>query len=277
MQAKLGKAARHAEHRNPGWAKLLCHAKRTTLSLDRILLKTVTDSDCPLNLRCLAARLLRDVGGVTLAFVPLLSELISAGDSRNPELCSVIQAMNHGRVHLTRPAFEILHSTLRRGTPEQRYWIVNDLAFFTNDRDRYKVRHALIEVLDDADAPAEARGWAAERLHLHASQETLRACLRVIDDPVPLVRLWATYTLGCVAQCQPVFQGAVIPALESRLTDDAVGPGWWSVRREAQSWLAHLRGGQEEEDRLQAEVQAVLRDPAASVEDKNWAGFNDCS
>jgi hypothetical protein len=172
--------------------------------------------------------------------------------------------MNHGSIHLTRPAFEILHSTLRRGTPEQRYWIVNELAFFTNDRDRYKVRHALIEVLDDANAPAEVRGWAAERLHLHTSQETLRACLRVIEDPIPLVRLWTTYTLGVVAQFQPVFREAVIPALESRLTDEGVGQGWWSVRREAQSWLSSLRGGQEEEDRLQAEVRAILSDPAAS-------------
>jgi hypothetical protein len=55
---------------------------RTGLSLDRILLRTVTDSNCPLEFRCLAARLLRDVGGTTSAFVPLLSELISAGDAK---------------------------------------------------------------------------------------------------------------------------------------------------------------------------------------------------
>jgi hypothetical protein len=277
MQAKLWKAAREAEHRNPGWARLLSRTQRPGLPLERVLHGIVVDSECELKLRSLAARMLHDVGGATSAFVPLLSELIAAGDVRNRELCSVIQAMNHGRIHLAGPAFAVLHSTLRNGTPEQRYWVVNEIAFFTSHRDRYKVRHALIEVLDDASAPAEARGWAAERLHLHTSQETLRACLRAIDDPAPLVRLWATYTVGVVAQFHPVFREPVIAALERKLTDEGVGPGWWSVCREAQSWLVSLHGGSDEEDRLQAEVRVVLSDPAASVEDKGWASFNDRS
>jgi hypothetical protein len=49
----------------------------------------------------------------------------------------------------------------------------------------------------------------------------------------------------------------------------------WSVRREAQSYLARLGGEIEGKNRLQAEIQAILKDTNASTEDKHWAGFND--
>lgn len=141
--------------------------------------------------------LLRNIGGDPAAFIPLLKEFIVAGN-KNPELCSVIQSIGHGQGHLTRPEFDILYSTLQSGTSEQRYWVVNEIAFFTSHRSR-RVRHALIEVLENRTAPAEVRGWAAERLHLHISQETIRSCIRAVEDPSPEVRLWAVCTLGSAA------------------------------------------------------------------------------
>jgi hypothetical protein len=260
---------------------LVSRIERAGLSFDRALSGTVADSGCELKLRELAARLLRNIGGDTSAFAPLLTEFIAAGDVRNPELCSVIQSMGYGRGRLTRPEFEILHSTLRSGTSEQRYRVVNEIAFFTGYHDRCKVRHALIEVLEDSAAPAEVRGWAAERLHLHTSQETVRACIRAVQDPSPEVRLWAVYTLGCAASGyalpHPLYRDVVAPVLEQALVDDAVVPGWWSVRREAQVYLPHLHGSTEEEARLQAEIQTILSDPSASSEEKRWASFNDDS
>src|SRR5580658_4267364 len=136
MQARLRKAVHQAEHRNPAWARFVSRIERAGLSLDRALSETVAGSSCELKLRELAARLLRDVAGDTSAFVPLLTEFIAAGDVKNPELCSVIRAMNYGRGRLGRSEFEILHSTLRSGTSEQRYWVVDQIAFFTGYQDR---------------------------------------------------------------------------------------------------------------------------------------------
>jgi hypothetical protein len=231
----------------------------------------VRDVSSEPKLRGLAARLLRDIGGETAAFVPLLVEFIDAGDEKLRGLCEVILSMSYGWGRLTRPEFEILHQALRSGTPQQRYWVTNHIAFF----DRRQVRPALIEVLDDATAPDYVRGWAAERLHKHISQTTVTACLRAIKDPSPEVRLWAVYTLGHAASMHPVFRDDVIPVLERMLSDDAVVQGWWSVRREAQSYMARLCGGADGESRLQAEIQTILKDPNASAEDKHWASFND--
>jgi hypothetical protein len=258
-------------HKHPELAGRVSRLERSGLPVCGALLRIVGDARSEPKVRGLAARLLRDIGGNTAAFVPLLAEFLEAGDEGLPSLCEIILSIGYGAGRLTRPEFEILHEAMRGGTPEQRYWVVNHIAFF----DRHQVRPALLEVLADAAAPGYVRAWAAERLHLHISQATVRACVRAIEDPNPEVRLWAVYTLGNAASMQPGFRDDVIPVLEKMLTDTAVVPGWWSVHREAQSYLAHLCGGSDGESRLQAEVQAILRDPSASAEDKHWAGFND--
>jgi hypothetical protein len=220
-------------------------------------------------LRGLAARLLRDVGGDTSAFGSLLREFIAAGDEKILDLRCVLLAM---RGHLARPEFEMLQAVLRGGTDQQRYGVVNEIGFFSG----YRVRHALIEVLADTTSAEEVRGWAAERLHMHISRKTVDACLRAIEDPSPEVRLWAVYTLGYAASQRPVFRDTAIPVLERMLADNGVVLGWWAVRREAQARLADL-GGPDDLNRLHAEIQVILNDPAASVEEKHWAGFNDRS
>jgi hypothetical protein len=266
VEAKLRTAVRHSAHWNPDFARLVSQVERGGLPIDRVLSGVVSDSSHAVELRGLAARLLRDVGGDTCAFCPLLAEFIAAGDEKTLELRRVIQAM-WGR--LARPEFEILQEVLRGGTDQQRYWVVNEISFCKGHR----VRRALIEVLADTTSPAFVRGWAAERLNMHISQKTVEACLRAIEDASPDVRLWAVFTLGDAASQRPVFRAAVIPILERMMADDGVAPGWWAVRREAQVWLASLRGGSDNENRLQAEIRAILNDPAASVEDKNWAGL----
>ena len=85
--------------------------------------------------------------------MPLLLEFVDAGDEKLSGLCEVILSMSYGWGRLTRPEFEILHRALRSGTPQQRYWVVNHIAFF----DRRQIRPALIEVLEDASAPVYVR------------------------------------------------------------------------------------------------------------------------
>jgi hypothetical protein len=276
MQARLQKAVRNSQHGNPDCVRAVSRLGRVGLPVHRALSSIVANSNCELKLRGLAARLLRDIGRDTSAFVPLLAEFIAAGDSKLRELCEVIVSMGLGSGRLGRAEFDALHAVLRTGTPEQRYWVVDLIASF----ELCQVRHALIEVLHDATAPAYVRGWAVERLHRHVSLQTVRECIHASEDPSPEVRLWAAYTLGNAASTygvpHPVFRDAVMPVLERMLSDDGEVPGWWAVRREAQSCLASLRGGQEE-DRLQAEIEAILSDPSASVEEKHWAGFIDRS
>jgi len=280
MQARLQKAARRAEHKNPGFARFISRIERAGLPLDRALSNTVADSNCELKLRALAARLLRDVAGDTYAFIPLLTEFISAGDAVIPGLRSVIHSMTYGWGRVIRPEFETLHSVLRRGTPNQRYWVVNEMAFFTGYR---RVRRALIHVLDDPEEDEKVRGWAAERLHMHISQETVRACIRAAEDPSPAVRLWAVYTLGVAAlgryadKPRPLYRDVATPVLERALADDVVVPGWWSVRREAQVYLPYIHKSVEERTSLQAEIRSVIDNPDASPEDKAWAWLHDNS
>lgn len=271
-QAKLKKALRQAGYRNSAYAKSVSRLERSGVPVHHALSRVVAGSNCDVNARGLAARLLSDVGGDTSAFGPLIAEFISAGDAKLPELCQVIQSMNYGGRRLTPPEFEILHSVLRSGTIEQRYWVVNEISFCHYGP---HVGNALVEVLDDASPPAYVRGWAAERLNRHISQKAVRSCIRATEDHSPEVRLWAVFTLGYAASNRPVFREAVILLLERMLTDEGVAPGWWSVRREAQAALVDLRGGPDEENRMQDEIQAILMDTTASVEDKRWAGFND--
>lgn len=270
MQVKLRKAVRESDSRNPGFPNMVSRLERTGVPVHHALSRIVVDAGCKLDLRGLSARLLRDVAGDTFAFNPLLAEYIAAGDVKLSELRHVIQSMGYGCKRLTLPEFEILYSALRSGTFEQRHWVVNEIAFFKG----YRVRRALIEVLEDMTIPPSVRGWAAEGLHLHISQETTRACIRATGDPSPEVRFWAVFALGWADR--PIFREAVIPIVERMLTDEGIAPGWWSVRREAQAVLASIRGRPDEENRFQAEVQLILKDATASEEDKRWAGFNDC-
>src|ERR1035441_6232105 len=323
MQARLQKAVRNAEHGNPGCAKVVSRLGRAGLPVHRALNRIVADSNCELKLRAFAARLLRDIGRDTFAFVPLLAEFIAAGDPKVTDLWDTVRWMSHRRHRLTRREFEMLHSVLRTGTPEQRYWVVDQIAFFRGGR----VRRALIEVLDDVTVPAYVRAWAAERLQVarisqdtvsaclraiddsdpeirlwcvsrshdftvpayvrawaaerlqvaRISQDTVSACLRAIDDSDPEIRLWCVSTLGVAASYHLSFRDAVLPVIERMQSDDGEVPGWWPVRREAQEWVASLRGSPDDEERLQAEVQAILNDPGASKEDKFWASGQDRS
>ena len=262
---KLQKESRLAEHANPGWAKLNSQHPE--------LYKIVEDKNCDLNFRLLAARMLRAVGRTTSAFVPLLREFIDSGDAELDKLRQVLLSMQLGRGHLTRPEFDCLSAALRTGTPDQQFCVVDQIAFF----DSRRARRALIDVLKNTAAPEHVRGWAAERLGWHLCARTVRACADAAQDPSPEVRLWAVSTLGTAASWHPVYRDIVIPILESKTTDQAFAEGCWRVGREARIQLAGLRKTPDDMDRLQAEIQVILKDPTASQEDKRWAEFYDYS
>ena len=82
VQAKLRRAVRRSAHWNPDFARLVSRVERGGLPIDRALSGIVNDASHAVELRGLAARLLRDVGGDTCAFCPLLTEFIARGDEK---------------------------------------------------------------------------------------------------------------------------------------------------------------------------------------------------
>ncbi len=102
--ARLRKAARRATHRNPVGTRLLSRIERAGAPFEHALSKIVADPRYDLRVRELAARLLRDVARDVAAFVPLLRELLAAGDARNPDLCAVIHVFGYVSIVLLRPS-----------------------------------------------------------------------------------------------------------------------------------------------------------------------------
>ena len=61
--------------------------------------------------------------------------------------------------------------------------------------------------------------------------------LEELRDPSPQVRFWAVFSLGQLADME------VIPELERIvIEDDAVAPGWWSLKKEARDAIQSIRG-----------------------------------
>ena len=269
IRAKISKAVRCGRYGYPAFPSILKRLQREGLPVEQALRHIVADSNCTLNDRARAARLLQEILGDPAAFVPLLRELAAGGDAHVEDLTDAIVRMWHTN-KLPRPAFEVLRDVMNRGTLEQRFWVVDKIALFEDPR----VRRALLEVLDDSNAPATVRGNAANGLSRQISRETVQACMKAVSDPQAEVRFWAAFALGEAAVWNPFYRDTVIPVLERMLDDQAVAPGWWSVGREAQLRLAHARGSAAELHRLREEMEAIRNNPSASAEDKGWAAFN---
>ena len=129
----------------------------------------VNDSRCGLKMRRLAARLLRDIQGNATAFIPSPPSRSDSPQVRHPA---------------------------PRSTGQHRHAIPAILGRQRHRAFSHRVRPALIEVLEDTSAPANVRGWAAERRAMHISQATVQACLRATEDSTPEVRIWSVCTLG---------------------------------------------------------------------------------
>jgi len=86
----------------------------------------------------------------------------------------------------------------------------------------------LLARLADQNEDPRIRGTAAEALTGVQERRAVPLLISALDDPSVEVRFWAAFALGQFGDL------AALSALERLArTDDAVLPGWWSVKEEA--------------------------------------------
>jgi HEAT repeat protein len=143
---------------------------------------------------------------------------------------------NLGGAQARRGCVRVLDSDAPRPA---RYAATYALAFM---RDDAAARTLAALVLDPGEDP-EIRGQAGEGFD-HFGREggphrrlAVRAALRGLDDPSPVVRFWCAFALGAMPYPR------AIPALRKLARrDTAVCPGWWRVCDEAADAVAHMEG-----------------------------------
>ena len=99
-----------------------------------------------------------------------------------------------------------------------------------------RARDALFRVIKDSNVPPQIRGDATEALTGFHNVRAIPTLVAQLHDPSPEVRFWAVFSLGQLADTD------VIPELERLvIEDDAVAPGWWSLRKEARDAIQSIR------------------------------------
>jgi HEAT repeat protein len=115
-------------------------------------------------------------------------------------------------------------------------WVRRMAAHSLGRLDDPRGRDVLFRVVKDSNVPPEVRGDATEALTHFQDVRAVPALIEQLHDPSPEVRFWAVFSLGQLADTD------VIPELERIATeDDAVAPGWWSLRKEARDAIQSIR------------------------------------
>jgi len=129
-----------------------------------------------------------------------------------------------------RPLIEILLNA------DDDEWVRRMAAHSLGRLDDPRGRDVLFRIIKDSHVPPEIRGDATEALTGFHDVRAVPTLLEQLRDPSPEVRFWAIFSLGQVADTD------VIPELERIVNeDDAVAPGWWSLRKEARDAIQVIR------------------------------------
>lgn len=167
----------------------------------------------------------------------LLNELASADVATKVEAAKAFSARRKHPATTT----ALCHLLRGAGDEETRYWAAYAL-LSTHDA---RGAECLIAAVADTDEAPRVRGQAAEALGVIALSArrggvATTPLIEALRDPEPEVRFWAAYALGQIRD------RAALPALELvAASDDAVVPGWWSVRKEAADAIAYILHGPE--------------------------------
>jgi len=176
-----------------------------------------------------------------------------------------------GDVHSVKP----LISALNDLNPHRRHAAARALGWIRRSGSR--AASALINALTDVSQPLTVREEAAESLAYLDSSRAIPPLISVLTDSDVGIRFWAVFALVSIRNRRTFrhTDRTVIPALEAMLSDHAVLPGnWWSVAREALAMLGTLDPPEERyRDQLAQEIQRVVADPNASLEDRRWVKF----
>jgi len=137
----------------------------------------------------------------------------------------------HHRGCYVRP---LIHELLHADDPQSREAAAYALTWMG---DRRAVYPLLITAANPREV-ASVRGQALEAIGSISPRRgsPVGRVLILLDDPEVQVRFWACYALS---QFEDL---SAIPALRRLLSDDAICPGWWSVKGEAAWAIAELEG-----------------------------------
>jgi HEAT repeat protein len=152
----------------------------------------------------------------------------------------------------SRRAVRPLIQALRDGSaPDERAWAAYALGLIRDER----ACAPLLEAFRNTEEDPKVRGDAAEALAYLFAYEAVPALREALAQSSVPVRFWAMFALGQLAGPD------VIPDLERiAATDDAIMPGYWSLRKEALDMIESIRGRAQ---RAQEDEEQNGRDPTS--------------
>ncbi len=268
-QRKLRKHLRSLRHQpaNHNLFRLIERSDRAGIPIADALRKIISDQPLGWYTRGIAARVLAIAEGAAVS--AFLLKLFFSQTEAIALWETALTIEWFGDVRSVKP----LASAINDDNLYRRHAAVRALGWIP-DAGRLAVK-ALIRVLTDASQPVFVRAEAAESLaYLHVRGATPHL-IAALADPEPAIRFWAVFALGSIRNHKTGQHEdrSVIPALESVLLDNGTMPGsYWSVGREALAMLGRLDPPEPRyRDQLAMEIQRVLADPNASIDDRRWA------
>jgi HEAT repeat protein len=200
-------------------------------AFSQLLLALLRDSKASTELRLEACMLLR-----ALAERRAIPALIKVAQSRHEEVRlrrEAIQALGLLRSKSKRAVLPLIE-ILSNGDDDEwaRRLAAHSLGFLNDPRGR----DTLFRLIKDETVPPGIRGDATEALTHFQDVRAVPTLREQLLDASPEVRFWAVFSLGQLADTD------VIPELERVvMEDDAVVPGWWSLKKEARDAIQSIR------------------------------------
>jgi HEAT repeat protein len=115
-------------------------------------------------------------------------------------------------------------------------WVRGMAAHALGRVDDTRGRDTLLRVIKDSTVPPGIRGNATEALTGFRDVRAVPALVEQLRDSSPEVRFWAVFSLGALADTDVILELERIVA-----EDDAVAPGWWSLKKEASDAIQSIR------------------------------------
>lgn len=126
-----------------------------------------------------------------------------------------------------RPLIAVLQGT---GELEQRKAAAYALRYTEDPR----AAKPLLAIVESTSEEMGLRETAAEALAGFTDQQTVDGLIRTLNDPMPIMRFWAAYSLGQIGDPRAV------PELARLKRDKSEVPFWWSVGKEAKDAIQQI-------------------------------------
>jgi hypothetical protein len=158
---------------------------------------------------------------------------------------------------------------LRSESEEQRAAAIRAIAYCRDGR----VVLPLISLLRDRQETPSIRGQAAEQLGIAGKRKAIGSLIECSADDSAEVRFWCVFALGHFLS--PIHRPPirVVRALEARLEDSGMVPGYWVVGLEALAMLARIGTRHTVRDRFTETLLRAFQDPLKNPDLWQWAAY----